>query len=156
MTRRDLLTRCSCLLAVLAVTGCDEAKFTLAPVHGTVTLDGQPLKQGKVMFAPIRSGSDLEAGKPAFGLILPDGSFELSTYSQGDGAVVGDHWVTVFGSDDSTSAVSLIGTPKQSAAPTPFDRLNVTTKQTVKFGNDNQIEIALTTADIAKFSVRAD
>ena len=36
-------------------------------------------------------------GDPAFANIQPDGSFVLTTYEEGDGAVVGQHHPVVFG-----------------------------------------------------------
>jgi hypothetical protein len=134
--------------------GCSNAPFDVAPVHGKITLDGQPLKAGKVMFAPIRKGADLEAGKPAIGVIREDGTFELSTYRNGDGAVVGEHWVTVFGPD--TPTVLSPTTSPVSTATATFDRISITERQSVKSGTDNQIEIALTSNDLANFSARAD
>ena len=80
---------------LLAGAGCQQAPYDLAPVRGKVSVDGQPLASGRLMFAPISQGS-ADAGKPAFGDIQPDGSFVLTTYREGDGAVVGDHWVTLF------------------------------------------------------------
>ena len=34
-------------------------------------------------------------GKPAFGLLGEDGSYQLTTYENDDGAVVGKHWVAL-------------------------------------------------------------
>ncbi|TWT42719.1 DUF4198 domain-containing protein [Botrimarina hoheduenensis] len=75
--------------------GCDSAPFPLAQVEGQVTLDGKPLSNAKVMFAPVAAAGEIEAGKAAFGLLDSEGRFTLSTYKQDDGAVVGEHWVTV-------------------------------------------------------------
>jgi hypothetical protein len=61
------------------------------PVKGKVTYKGQPLAQGEVVFEP-------DGGREAHGSIQPDGTFELSTFKQGDGAVPGVHRVGVSGS----------------------------------------------------------
>jgi hypothetical protein len=50
---------------------------------------GQPLTKGTVTFEPDG------AGKEATGEIQADGTFVLSTYKKDDGAVLGNHRVTV-------------------------------------------------------------
>jgi hypothetical protein len=60
----------------------------MAPVKGKVLLDGQPLTSGRVSTVP-------KVGRGANGAIKSDGSFELTTESPGDGAVIGTHSVTV-------------------------------------------------------------
>jgi hypothetical protein len=57
-------------------------------VSGKVTLDGQPMKHGHVGTIP-------SVGRGAHGDIQPDGTFELHTYANGDGARVGTHKVGV-------------------------------------------------------------
>src|SRR3990172_2569518 len=84
-----------CIAVVLAMTGCSRSPYELAPVHGRVTLDGRPLSQSKVMFAPVEVGDNPNPGKPAFGLVQDDGSFVLTTYRTNDGAIVGEHWVSI-------------------------------------------------------------
>lgn len=79
------------LLASLAIAtaGCGgENELPTAPIQGKVLYHGEPLKFGSVVFQP-------EAGPPATGTIAPDGSFELSTYGNGDGAVIGKHRVSI-------------------------------------------------------------
>ena len=79
----------SMLLAVsLFVAGCGGDQLPVAPAQGKVLLDGKPLEFGAVMFQP-------EAGPPARGQIQPDGSFTLSTYGNGDGAIIGKHRVRI-------------------------------------------------------------
>jgi hypothetical protein len=43
----------------------------------------------------MAKGESHKAGKLAFGVLQSDGTFVLGTYEPEDGAVVGDHWVTV-------------------------------------------------------------
>lgn len=68
--------------------GCSRGPAT-AEVSGTVTLDGKPLSFGSVMF------QSAAGGQPARGDIQPDGTFVLSTFQPGDGAMVGNHRVRV-------------------------------------------------------------
>lgn len=60
----------------------------MVPVSGTVTFNGKPLEFGSIMFQP-------PSGQPAQGQIQSDGSFTLSTYKPGDGAVIGKHKVRI-------------------------------------------------------------
>lgn len=80
----------ACLLA-----GCGGGdQFDTAPVSGTVTLNGEPVTGGTVMLRPIAEGETQIAGKGASAPVQEDGSFVLTTYEQGDGAVVGKHHVS--------------------------------------------------------------
>lgn len=76
-----------CLWLVVFFVGCDSGP-NLAPVRGTISVDGMPLKDGHVMFYPKK-------GRPAAAKIKPDGTYVLKTYNPGDGAIVGDYRVTV-------------------------------------------------------------
>jgi hypothetical protein len=78
------------------VVGCGTGA-NVAPVSGIVNMDGKPLPGGRIMFEPLASGEDKLVGKPAYAEIQPDGSFVLSTFGDGDGAVVGKHHPVVFG-----------------------------------------------------------
>jgi hypothetical protein len=61
----------------------------MAPVRGVVTLDGEPVEGAAVMFSP-RDG-----GRPAIGQTDERGEFRLQTVAPGDGALLGEHAVTV-------------------------------------------------------------
>jgi hypothetical protein len=126
-------------LILLPVFGCGGTPFELAEVKGTVTIDGKPFTQGKVMFAPVSGGQGLDTGKPAYGRIQPDGSFVLGTYSDNDGAVVGEHWATIIAGADPAAPV-----------PAKFRRLAVPTRFKIEPGKVNQIDIKLTQQDVAK------
>jgi hypothetical protein len=119
--------------ALAAAAGCNRTSFDVAPVHGVVTVDGKPLFQGKVMFAPVATAENANPGKPGWGNIESDGAYRLTTFEKEDGAVVGEHWVTIVNSDEKLPA----GVPK-------FARLMVPTKVTVSAGDDNSIDIKLT------------
>ncbi len=83
------------LLITLALTlsGCGSA--TIAEVEGTVTLDGKPLPNIRVLFqAPNKGGEGVALG--AYGLTDESGKFTLKT-SDGTakGAAVGPNVVTL-------------------------------------------------------------
>ncbi|MCC9607244.1 hypothetical protein LOC68_13770 [Blastopirellula sp. JC732] len=79
-------------LAAIAAIGCGGRTEKIVPVSGTVFVDGEPMKAGVDGFITLAPPS----GRPAIGKI--DGStgrFTLTTYEEGDGAVVGTHEVSV-------------------------------------------------------------
>src|SRR5262245_12689786 len=101
MTTEQFARRRFLWLALLvALPGCNRSPVDIAPVYGKVTIDNKPLFQGKVMFAPVAKGNSVNPGKPAWGNIQPDGSFRLTTYKNNDGAIVGEHMVTIMNSDE--------------------------------------------------------
>jgi hypothetical protein len=82
------------LLLVLPLGGCGggSASATLGttvPVKGQVTYKGKPLAGGNLTFEPE------DGGREASGGIEADGSYTLSTFRQGDGAVLGVHRVAI-------------------------------------------------------------
>ena len=87
-SRGGCLTLAGLLLA-LAVAGCGKAKPATAPVTGRVLLDGKPVAGAAVMFEPV------SGGVPARGSTGGDGSFTLSTFGRDDGALVGQHRVSI-------------------------------------------------------------
>ncbi len=68
--------------------GCGPRRPRTAPVRGTVTFAGQPVTEGRIFFHP-------EEGRSAIGRLGPDGTFELTTFKTGDGAVPGRYRVVV-------------------------------------------------------------
>jgi hypothetical protein len=83
---------CGLLLFALALAGCEDGQTKTYPVKGKVTLsDGSPLANARVIF----DGG--EAGVKAEGRTGADGSYTITTYADGDGAVAGAHRVIVMG-----------------------------------------------------------
>lgn len=87
-------------LALLLATmpGCQGGgEGTVAPTKGKVTYEGQPVNGGTISLRPTDKAegvSEGKMGKPASGGVQSDGTFTLSTYKTGDGALVGTHEVT--------------------------------------------------------------
>ena len=143
--------RVALLLAIVSIiAGCQRSPYELAPVEGTVTIDGRPLTNARIMFAPVAKGGEIEAGKPAVGRLGADGSFTLTTYGDNDGAVVGEHWVTIIRTESEGDANSASSAGSASARPT-FDRLAVPRKTSVVSGEQNHIDIKLTAGEVARF-----
>jgi hypothetical protein len=80
-------------LGLVLVAGCGGSR--LAPVSGTVTLDGLPVENAGVMFQPIGDGQ-LNPGAGSFGRTNAKGEFTLELIGGGGkGAVVGWHKVHI-------------------------------------------------------------
>jgi hypothetical protein len=81
---------------VLALGGCsgDPSMPKLGKVHGKVSYKGKPLDSGHIVFTPA-TGKGGETGQVATGEIESDGSYEMTTFNTGDGAILGQHIVTV-------------------------------------------------------------
>ena len=77
------------VLALLAAAGCGQSdRPSTYPVHGAVTLDGNPLSFGGVRFVS-------DDGRLAKAKIQSDGSYTLSTFEDGDGAIPGSYRISV-------------------------------------------------------------
>src|SRR5262249_18383635 len=73
-------------LVAFAAGGCGNQ--TCFPVSGTVTYkDGTPVTAGLVIFEPVNQKIS------ARGEIKPDGSFQLGTHGDSDGAMEGEYKV---------------------------------------------------------------
>ncbi len=79
-----------CSLLVSSLLGCGPTSKTV-PIRGQVTYQGKPLSQGTIMYVP----RDRAAGRQARGEIKSDGSFELTTFQPGDGALIGDYDIAI-------------------------------------------------------------
>lgn len=99
----------SIVFAVLFVSGCGSKYPETAKVAGKVTYQGQPLSTGRVSFWP-------EKGRPAMGEIQSDGTYELTSFRKGDGAVPGRHRVSI------TSKQSVPPNAQKSPAAVEFIR----------------------------------
>ena len=75
-------------LALLLIIGCGRGTPLTMPVKGTVTFQGSPLAEADVAFTPT-------GGRPASGRTDTVGRFMLTTFRTNDGAMIGQHIVTV-------------------------------------------------------------
>jgi len=81
---------------LFSFAGCsrDPNMPKLGTVHGKVNYKGKPVESGTVTFNPI-PGKGGETGQNATGQIEADGSYVMTTFSTGDGAILGQHIVAV-------------------------------------------------------------
>ena len=82
-----------CALSLVVLAGCGGPK--MAPVKGRVMFNGMPVKEAQVTFAPTGAEGQKETSKPATGFTDDNGNFDLSTFKNYDGAIVGPHSVHV-------------------------------------------------------------
>lgn len=142
--------RGACLLAssavCLAIAGCG-AQMKVAPVTGTVTLDGQPLEQVSVLFQP-------DNGRPSFGVTDKQGKYQLA-YNRGQGgAEVGECTVKVteMKNDEEEAPMKPVA-KKVKGIESPFDRYAKDPLKVKILPKRNTIDIALTSQPAQSVSV---
>jgi hypothetical protein len=70
----------------LTCVGCNNGKLKTYPLQGEVVFaNGKPVRMGTIETKSVQHGVQ------ATGSISKDGTFQLTTYSENDGAVEGDH-----------------------------------------------------------------
>src|SRR5262249_49022208 len=77
------------VLVVAAAPGCSRRPANVVRVKGKVTLGGQPLAGAVVTFSPTGPGNS------SIGRTNGEGEYKLSHSAGVDGAVIGDHIVTI-------------------------------------------------------------
>ena len=85
------------LISTALLIGCKGNPRDVAKTTGVVIMDGKPLTGGRIMFQPFAEGEEKRVGKMAVAQIQSDGTFVLTTYEEGDGAVVGKHRPVITG-----------------------------------------------------------
>jgi hypothetical protein len=134
-----------------AVLGCsaDPNKPKLSKVSGKVTFKGKPVNNGSVIFTPTGGGG--MALQTATGQLNEDGTFSLTTFNTGDGAVIGQHTATV---ESRGSDINELNKPRadgsiayvlpKSQVPEKYTRADKSPlKYTVEDGKSNYFEIEL-------------
>ena len=99
-------THCA-LAALVLAAGCGDSGPKVVPVRGKVTYNGNPVTRGTVTFTPAAGGA------PATGEIGSDGTFSMTTFRSGDGAVPGKHKVFIVAMAEPTDQLP------ESRSPTP-------------------------------------
>ena len=91
MVRRETILAGAVLAVLVGCSGTGPALPPAVPAKGVIQLpDGTPMREGRLEFNPRD-----KAGVEAFGDVLPDGSFTLTSYKPNDGAVPGRYVVTI-------------------------------------------------------------
>ena len=100
------------VIAVGLLAGCGgDGGVPLYPASGQVLVNGQPAAGVEVRLHPADRPGDLDAPRP-FAVTRENGSFELGTFAEGDGAPAGRY------------LVSLVWPEEPARREPPEDRLN--------------------------------
>jgi hypothetical protein len=84
------------LADAVAISGCGGGgDFPTVKTIGRVICEGQPVPHVMVFFEPLQDGKSALVGKQGFAIADAQGQFTVSTYGEGDGAVLGKHRVRV-------------------------------------------------------------
>jgi len=81
------------LAAVAFLPSCAGSRKPVYPVTGHVYLKQKPVAGATVIFHPVHAAVN-DTSNPV-GQVAADGSFKLTTYTNGDGAPEGDYVVTI-------------------------------------------------------------
>lgn len=118
----------------VCLAGCSRSDLPeLAPVTGLVTLNGEPLSNAIVTFTPT-------AARPSVGETDESGRFELMYLPEVDGALLGEHKVTVRLIQDEEADNLPEGSDQAVTLPEAAYDGSIT-KQVTEDGNDFQIEL---------------
>ena len=135
LSNRKALVYSTLLLSGVAHSaGCNNYESETAIVRGTIVLDGEPVRKGTVMFVPL-------SGRAGRGLIEPDGTFQVSTYREGDGAAVGENKVAVivaFGESATAEEIAKHQLPTKYASTSTSGIVC-----NVKAGEENEVHLKL-------------
>ena len=96
MSYRHQVSVVAALLAALAVTGCgrSEKRVPVFQVSGAISFEGKAPAGAQIVLHPV-SGSESDALVAPVGKVKDDGTFQISTYGEGDGAPAGEYKATV-------------------------------------------------------------
>jgi hypothetical protein len=97
-------------LAALALLGCTQSGPEIVPIAGTVTHNGQPVSNVRIIFQPM-------PGRISWAISDANGRFELEYDREHKGAKVGTHTVYVADEDatvDPTAAMAGVTRKKRS------------------------------------------
>ena len=103
-------------VAMAACCGCvNREQFEIAPVSGSVTLNGRPLSDARIGFEPVASNGSLAGGSGSYATTDQDGNFQLSTVHGKDGAVVGRHrvWIRTIRLDPTGKMIGKESLPRE-------------------------------------------
>ncbi len=140
---------------IFAIAGCSKGP-RIVPVQGKVLVDGAPLGIARIQFAPMATGDNINPGKPAFGEIMADGTFTMSTMRDNDGAVIGKHRVTIFTTASKKDEKDTKSASSSTKFP-PFEILRLIDREfVVEEGAENRFVIELTSDYIRQFGERDD
>jgi hypothetical protein len=138
------MKRLTALCPLLLLAGCTAQGPTLptaVEAKGKILLpDGRPLPGGRVTLNP-QAATEVEA----FGDVNPDGTFALTTYKPGDGAVPGTYVVTVspFNFRSKTGSPTKVAAVAAQLPPRYGDAATSDLKVTIQADGGNDLTLKL-------------
>lgn len=129
-----------CIAAMLAMSaGCGDSGPQRAPIKGKITVAGQPLAAGQILFVPVAPTG------PSTSAAIKNGEYELK---QETGPIVGTHRVEVeaelplgFAIDDDVAFAARQGKPlPPNPIPLQYNRQSTLTTE-VKAGVENEFTL---------------
>jgi hypothetical protein len=128
------------LLSGAAAGGCGSGGPPHGTVTGTVSLDGQPVPGGMIMFIPDAASGT--SGPAAQAQIGSDGRFELAGSGGRKEVLVGTYLVTVTGTQISSDSEGQAGMPVKLPERYQYEQSSGIKKEVVE--GPNAIDIELT------------
>jgi hypothetical protein len=121
-------------IALLCTTACGDRGPQLAPVTGTVTYKGKPVKTGRILFESVD-------GRSARGEIVDGKIINVTTYDKDDGAIVGDHSIVIHSFVREPKGMEIV----PSAIPEKYNDLSTSDLTvTIMAGETNELTLELT------------
>ena len=119
----------------LITAACDDGRPPMAPVTGRVTMDGAAVEGATVLFYAADGGSS----RPGAGTTDGDGEFRVTTWTPGDGGLIGSHRVTV------SKAINPTAEQPGNVFPLDYtDKSATPLRVDVTESGDNRFEFAIT------------
>ena len=125
---------------LVAIAGCGGEDGPVAyPVKGMVTFQGKPVTQGSILFTS--TNPELPG---ANGRLGADGSYQLTTREQGDGAAAGEYKVIIRAFDGPEQPSDTSSAPPRPLVPLKYTKPGSTPlTKTVKKQELNRIDFEL-------------
>lgn len=93
------------LLLILTACGGGEVLPETAPVSGVLTYKGKPVEGATIVFMPVNA----KRTNPGYSTSDKEGKYKVTTYTADDGALLGEHEITVQLFDNVNGQSSLPG-----------------------------------------------
>lgn len=129
--------RAYCLGLLILLSGCGKSGSSISPVSGTVTLDGKPIVEAKIIFQPEGGG-----GSPSYGFTDQNGRYELGYKRNVAGALVGWHTISIK-LDTEVAGTNGESIHRPQLVPARYNERSELRRE-VKSGEDNEFEFELT------------
>ena len=130
------------LLAMVALVGCGGITPNRAPISGQITVGGQPLAKGRILYTPVAPNQG-----PAASAVVKDGKYSIP---RAEGPVVGQNRVEVeaelnlgFAIDDEAAFAKRGGRPlPANPIPPEYNRDSQLVVE-VKAGGENRYDVTI-------------